>query len=148
MFLLIFYRKRYLMGGFSFLLQLYRGELENGTQVAIRCLPLSKKYSIRNFKLRMDLLAKLRHPHLLALLGYCIDSVVGEDNVFLVYEYVPNGSFQTYLSGERLLILPLAMTNSEQLYLSSLRNSHQKIHGLIKELGPSNFGLHQFKSKC
>ncbi|KAL2347028.1 hypothetical protein Fmac_001028 [Flemingia macrophylla] len=48
---------------FSLILQLYKGKLESEIQVVIRCLPLSKKYSIRNFKLRLDLLAKLRHPH-------------------------------------------------------------------------------------
>ncbi|KAK7411034.1 hypothetical protein VNO78_02377 [Psophocarpus tetragonolobus] len=83
--------------------KLYRGKLESGIQVVIRSLPLSKKYSIRNFKLRLDLLAKLRHPHLVTLLGHCIDGVVGENNetnVFLIYEYVSNGTFQTYLSGD------------------------------------------------
>ncbi|XP_057727383.1 probable inactive leucine-rich repeat receptor-like protein kinase At3g03770 isoform X1 [Arachis stenosperma] len=81
--------------------KLYRGKLESGIQVVIRCLPLSKKYTIRNFKLRLDLLAKLRHPHLVSLLGHCIDGVIGDQsdtNVFLVYEFVSNGSFQTYLS--------------------------------------------------
>ncbi|TKY73623.1 inactive leucine-rich repeat receptor protein kinase [Spatholobus suberectus] len=83
--------------------ELYRGKLESGIQVVIRSLPLSKKYSIRNFKLRLDLLAKLRHPHLVSLLGHCIDGVVGENketNVFLIYEYVSNGTLQTYLSGD------------------------------------------------
>ncbi|KAG4392678.1 hypothetical protein GLYMA_04G194450v4 [Glycine max] len=83
--------------------KLYRGKLESGIQVVIRSLPLSKKYSIRNFKLRLDLLAKLRHPHLVSLLGHCMDGAVGENNeanVFLIYEYVSNGTFQTYLSGD------------------------------------------------
>jgi hypothetical protein len=83
--------------------QLYRGKLESGIPVVIRCIPLSKKYSIRNFKLRLDLLAKLRHAHLVSLLGHCIDGILGEridSKVFLIYECVSNGSFQTYLSGK------------------------------------------------
>lgn len=85
------------------ILQLYKGKLENGIPVVIRCIPLSKKYSIRNFKLRLDLLAKLRHTHLISLLGHCIDGILGERNdskVFLIYECVSNGNFQTYLSGK------------------------------------------------
>ncbi|KAI9384679.1 hypothetical protein POPTR_012G095600v4 [Populus trichocarpa] len=82
--------------------KLYKGILENGTQVAIRCVPSSKKYSMRNLKLRMDLLAKLRHPHLVCLLGHCIDGGGQDDyrvnKVFLVYEYVSNGNFRAYLS--------------------------------------------------
>ncbi|KAL5750736.1 hypothetical protein ACOSP7_025339 [Xanthoceras sorbifolium] len=82
--------------------KLYKGKLENGTQVAVRCLPSWKKYSSRNLNLRLDLLAKIRHPHLVCLLGHCIDCG-GRDNysvnkVFLIYEYVPNGNFRTHLS--------------------------------------------------
>ncbi|KGN64398.1 probable inactive leucine-rich repeat receptor-like protein kinase At3g03770 [Cucumis sativus] len=94
--------------------KLYRGRLENGTQVAIRSLVVSKKFSIRNLKLRLDMLGKLRHPNLVCLLGHCIDGE-GQDyhdiKVFLIFEYVSNGSFRTHLSekvlnwSERLAIL-------------------------------------------
>ncbi|OAY71817.1 putative inactive leucine-rich repeat receptor-like protein kinase, partial [Ananas comosus] len=81
--------------------KLYKGRLENGSFVAIRCLQLFKRYSIRNLKLRLDLLAKLRHPNLVCLLGHCIDSSIDDSNVsrvFLVYEYVPEGNLRAYLS--------------------------------------------------
>ncbi|XWS60288.1 hypothetical protein CRYUN_Cryun07bG0023600 [Craigia yunnanensis] len=81
--------------------KLFKGRLEIGIQVAIRCLPTSKKYSIRNLKLRLDMLAKIRHPHLVCILGHCIE--VRQDDcsvnrVFLVYEYIPNGNFRSHLS--------------------------------------------------
>ncbi|KAF5730938.1 Leucine-rich repeat protein kinase family protein isoform 2 [Tripterygium wilfordii] len=84
--------------------KLYRGRLENGTQVAIRCLLPSQKFSIRNLKLRLDLLAKLRHPHLVCLLGHCIYDG-GQDNytintVFLIYEYMSGRDFPTQFSAE------------------------------------------------
>ncbi|CAL4993565.1 unnamed protein product [Urochloa decumbens] len=82
--------------------KLYKGKLENGTLIAIRCLALHQRYSIRNLKLRLDLLAKLRHPNLVCLLGHCIDSAVDESSVkrvFLVYEYVSGGTLSSYLSG-------------------------------------------------
>ncbi|CAN6585544.1 unnamed protein product [Malus baccata var. baccata] len=83
--------------------KLYKGRLYNGTQVAIRCLPLSKKYTIRNVKLRLDLLSKLRHQHLVCLLGHCLDGGGQDDyspnKVYLVSEYVPNGTFRAHLSG-------------------------------------------------
>ncbi|GFY87334.1 leucine-rich repeat protein kinase family protein [Actinidia rufa] len=85
--------------------KLYKGRLENGTYVAVRSLALFRKYSIRNLKLRLDLLSKLRQPHLVALLGHCIDDGGHDDStvnrVFLVYEYVPNGDFRTHLSESR-----------------------------------------------
>ncbi|KAG6481897.1 probable inactive leucine-rich repeat receptor-like protein kinase At3g03770 [Zingiber officinale] len=85
--------------------KLYKGRLENGTFVAIRCLALFKKYSIRNLKLRLDLLSKLRHPHLVYLLGHCIDTEQDDSNVnrvFLIYEFVANGDLSTHLSEHRL----------------------------------------------
>uniref|UniRef100_A0A7N2MNS0 Protein kinase domain-containing protein n=1 Tax=Quercus lobata TaxID=97700 RepID=A0A7N2MNS0_QUELO len=82
--------------------KLYKGRLENGALVAIRCMPLSKKYSIQNLKLRLDLLAKLRHPHLVCLLGHCVD-VGGRDDfstnkILLISDYLPSGSFCTHLA--------------------------------------------------
>ncbi|XP_057982171.1 probable inactive leucine-rich repeat receptor-like protein kinase At3g03770 [Malania oleifera] len=82
--------------------KLHKGRLENGTYVAVRSLILFNKYSIRNLKIYLDLLLKLRHPRLVALLGHCIDDGGQEDScankVFLVYEYVPNGNYRTHLS--------------------------------------------------
>ncbi|URE41249.1 STYKc [Musa troglodytarum] len=81
--------------------KLYKGRLDNGTFIAIRCLSLFKRYSIRNLKFRLDLLSKLRHPHLVCLLGHCIDTAQDDSSinrVFLIYEYVANGNLQSYLS--------------------------------------------------
>lgn len=82
--------------------KVYKGKLENGTCVAIRSLALMKKVSLRNLNLRLDLLSKLRHPHLIGLLGHCIDEVGPDDanvgRLFLVYEYIPCGDFRSHLS--------------------------------------------------
>ncbi|XP_076925640.1 putative inactive leucine-rich repeat receptor-like protein kinase At3g03770 [Bidens hawaiensis] len=79
-----------------------KGKLENGSYIAIRSLSLFKKYSTRNLKVRLDLLSKLQHPHLVGFLGYCINDSGLEDfassRVYLVYEYISNGSFRTHLA--------------------------------------------------
>ncbi|XXG41383.1 hypothetical protein AAC387_Pa01g1856 [Persea americana] len=83
------------------MLILYKGRLENRNYDAIRCLTLFKRYPIRNLKPQLDLLAKLRHPNLVCLLGHCIDSTPDDssvNSVFLIYEYVPNGNLRTHLS--------------------------------------------------
>ncbi|KAI3915545.1 hypothetical protein MKW92_039781 [Papaver armeniacum] len=89
--------------------KLYKGKLENGNYVAVRCLALFKRDSIRNLKLRLDLLSKLRHPHLVCLLGHCIDGGERDDStcnrVYLIYEYVPSGSLYTYISEDSEKIL-------------------------------------------
>uniref|UniRef100_A0A2P2IZK8 Putative inactive leucine-rich repeat receptor-like protein kinase At3g03770 n=1 Tax=Rhizophora mucronata TaxID=61149 RepID=A0A2P2IZK8_RHIMU len=82
--------------------KVYRGRLENGTYVAVKSLPLLKKQSVQNLKVRLDMLSKLHHPHLVCLLGYCINSGGQDDcnsnKIFLVYEYVPNGNYGARLS--------------------------------------------------
>ncbi|GFP87980.1 probable inactive leucine-rich repeat receptor-like protein kinase at3g03770 [Phtheirospermum japonicum] len=82
--------------------KIYKGRLEGGTQVSIRCLTVSRRYTIRNLKLRLDLLAKLRNPHLVCLLGHCIESEgkdeYGVNKVYLIYEYIPNGNYRAHLS--------------------------------------------------
>ncbi|KAK2661509.1 hypothetical protein Ddye_000083 [Dipteronia dyeriana] len=82
--------------------KLYKGRLENGTYVAIRSLTLLKKYSIQNLKVQLDFLSKLHHPHLVTVLGHCIDGGGQDDSsankIFLVYEYVSNGNYRTHLS--------------------------------------------------
>ncbi|KAM5581955.1 putative inactive leucine-rich repeat receptor-like protein kinase [Rosa sericea] len=82
--------------------KLYKGKLENGTSVAIRSLAISKKCSTNNLKVQLDSLSKLHHPHLVGLLGHCIDSSGQDDSggkrLFLVYEYISSGNYRTYLS--------------------------------------------------
>ncbi|GMH15027.1 hypothetical protein Nepgr_016868 [Nepenthes gracilis] len=88
--------------GEGFMGKVFRGRLADGTDVAIRFVSLFRKYPIQSLKLRLDLLAKLRHPHLVGLLGHCIDGGGQEQfhasRVFLVYEFMPNGSFRTHLA--------------------------------------------------
>ncbi|KAF5799641.1 putative protein kinase RLK-Pelle-LRR-VI-1 family [Helianthus annuus] len=82
--------------------KVYKGRLQNGSYIAIRSLSLFKKYSVRNLKVRLDLLSKLRYPHLVGFLGYCINDSGLEDStsskVFLVHEYISNGNFRAHLS--------------------------------------------------
>ncbi|XP_071731747.1 probable inactive leucine-rich repeat receptor-like protein kinase At3g03770 [Rutidosis leptorrhynchoides] len=83
--------------------KIYKGKLANGTDIAIRHLTVSKKYTIRNLKLRLDLLARLRHPHLVCLLGHCVSEEgqndVDSNKVYLVYEYVHNGNYRSIIAG-------------------------------------------------
>ncbi|PIA33690.1 hypothetical protein AQUCO_04000033v1 [Aquilegia coerulea] len=82
--------------------KVFKGRLESGAYVAIRCLSLLRRDSLRNVKHQLDLLSKLHHPHLVCLLGHCIDideqDIFSINRVFLIYEYMSNGNFHTHLS--------------------------------------------------
>ncbi|KAK4771898.1 hypothetical protein SAY86_013673 [Trapa natans] len=77
--------------------KLYKGRLESGAHVTVRSLAL-KRCSIHNLRVRLDWLSKLQHPHLVGLLGHCVDGEDSTAKVFLVYEFVSGGNYRTHLS--------------------------------------------------
>lgn len=104
-------------------LQLYRGTLENGSSIAIRCLVLTRKFSSQSIRGHLDWMSKLNHPHLLSFLGHCTQTS-GEHEpaatiLYLVYEYMPNGSYRTHLSGQ----IDMSSILNVKLKLSVLGNS-------------------------
>ncbi|THU74522.1 hypothetical protein C4D60_Mb04t34250 [Musa balbisiana] len=50
----------------------------------------------RAFRQELDVLLRLRHPHIVRLLGYCDDR---EEEGVLVFEYAPNGNLHEKLHG-------------------------------------------------
>ncbi|KAF5735175.1 hypothetical protein HS088_TW15G00675 [Tripterygium wilfordii] len=85
--------------------QMYRGHLKDGSFVAIRCLKLKRSHSTQNFMHHIELISKLRHRHLVSAIGHCFECYYEDSSVsriFLVFEYVPNGTLRTWLSGERV----------------------------------------------
>ncbi|CAH9069103.1 unnamed protein product [Cuscuta epithymum] len=81
--------------------QIYRGQLGDGSYVAIKCLKLRRSNSIQSFMQRIELISKLRHQHLASALGHCFECYFDDSTVsriFLVFEYVPNGSLRSWIS--------------------------------------------------
>lgn len=85
--------------------QLYKGWLRDGTIVLIKCLKLKQKHSTQNLQQHMEVISKLRHRHLVSVLGHCIVSYVDHPNsgstVFVVLENVSNGSLRDHLTDWR-----------------------------------------------
>ncbi|XP_021293802.1 cysteine-rich receptor-like protein kinase 25 [Herrania umbratica] len=77
-------------GGFG---EVYKGNLCNGQEVAVKRLSKSSVQGAEQFKNEVVLLAKLQHRNLVRLLGFCLD---GEEKL-LIYEYVPNKSLDYFL---------------------------------------------------
>ncbi|KAG2334123.1 hypothetical protein Bca52824_005303 [Brassica carinata] len=93
--------------------KLYRGTLENGSSVAIRCLVLSRKFSNQSIRGHLDWMSKLNHPHLLTFLGHCTQTNLEHEPpatiLYLVYEYMPKGTYRAHLSEscpEKILTWP------------------------------------------
>ncbi|TYI91888.1 hypothetical protein E1A91_D02G027200v1 [Gossypium mustelinum] len=79
-------------GGFGIV---YKGELQDGTQIAVKRMECAAKGTkgLNEFQAEIAVLTKVRHRHLVALLGYCIN---GNERL-LVYEYMPQGTLGQHL---------------------------------------------------
>ncbi|XP_019187953.1 PREDICTED: receptor protein kinase TMK1-like [Ipomoea nil] len=79
-------------GGFGVV---YKGELEDGSKIAVKRMEsgVITSKALEEFRSEIDVLSKVRHRHLVSLLGY---SVQGNERL-LVYEYMPQGALSKHL---------------------------------------------------
>ncbi|RZC29555.1 G-type lectin S-receptor-like serine/threonine-protein kinase At4g27290 isoform X1 [Glycine soja] len=77
-------------GGFG---PVYKGELVDGREIAVKRLSTSSGQGINEFTAEVKLIAKLQHRNLVKLLGCCFQ---GQEKL-LIYEYMVNGSLDTFI---------------------------------------------------
>ncbi|XP_044488071.1 receptor protein kinase TMK1-like [Mangifera indica] len=129
-------------GGFG---TVYKGELHEGTKIAVKRMGsgIVSEKGLAEFKSEIAVLTKVRHRHLVALLGYCLDG----NEKLLVYEYMPQGTLSRHLfnwkEGE---LKPLEWTRRLTIALDVARGV-EYLHGLAqqsfihRDLKPSNILL-------
>ncbi|KAK4280973.1 hypothetical protein QN277_012523 [Acacia crassicarpa] len=78
-------------GGFG---TVYRGQMKDGNQVAVKMLSPTSSQGPREFQTEAELLMTVHHKNLVAFIGFCDDG----NKMALIYEYMGNGNLKNYLS--------------------------------------------------
>ncbi|CAK9176902.1 unnamed protein product [Ilex paraguariensis] len=113
-------------GGFG---MVYKGVLRDNMRVAVKRGVPGSRQGLPEFQTEIIILSKIRHLHLVSLVGYCEE----QSEMILVYEYVEKGPLKKHLYGSALL--PLSWKKRLEICIGAARGIHYlhtgSAHGII-----------------
>ncbi|OWM89454.1 receptor-like protein kinase FERONIA [Punica granatum] len=115
------------VGGFG---KVYKGSLDDGiTTVAIKRASAGSGGGLQEFQTEISLLSKLRHRHLVSLLGYCME----DKEMILIYNFMERGTLREnlYRTSKGPKNPPLSWKQRLEICIGAARGLHY-LHTGIK----------------
>lgn len=85
-------------GGFG---EVYKGELQDGTVVAVKSAKVGDIKSTQQVLNEVGILSQVNHKNLVRLMGCCVES----QQPLMIYEYISNGTLHDHLHRKRMVFL-------------------------------------------
>ncbi|XP_022759902.1 receptor-like protein kinase FERONIA [Durio zibethinus] len=97
----------------------YRGTIDDGTMVAVKHCQSRSLDEVRDFRNEVQMLCQLRHPHLVSLIGICLE----QNEMLIVLEYMSRRSLANFFN-RNLDYVPLAWKHRLRICIGAARGLH------------------------